>query len=333
MSRPPSARSSTRKLNTGSKSKPGLVLLFGPTAVGKTDIIKELFDTSFELISADALQVYRGMDIGTAKPSRKERERIPHHLIDIREPDEGFDLGSFVRTAEERAQEIISRRRIPVVSGGSAFYLIHFLRGLPHSPPSDTCIREELRQRLRKEGPEALYEELTLVDPVSANRIHVNDVYRILRAMEVYRLTGYPLSGFDVPSEPRDSWRFLVIGLHRDREELYERIEARVEKMFCEGLVEELRGLLRRGCREEDPGMRGIGYREFFRMRRTGELVFEEVKEEIARSSRRYAKRQLTFFRKLKEAEFFHPDEREKLGKRLKSFIDEISDITDFSRK
>ncbi len=320
-------------MNTGSKSKPGLVLLFGPTAVGKTDIINELLDSRFELISADAFQVYRGMDIGTAKPSREDRERIPHHLIDIRNPDEGFDLGTFVRTAEEKAREIVSRGRTPVVSGGTAFYLIHFLRGLPQAPPSDVRIRQGLKQRLKEEGPEALHEELAEVDPVSAKRIHAHDVYRILRALEVFRLTGYPLSSFDVPSEPRDSWRFLVLGLQREREELYERIEARVERMFSEGLVEELRNLLRKGYEEKDPGMRGIGYREFFHMRRTGELLFQEVKENICRNSRRYAKRQLAFFRKLKEAEFFHPDEREKIGGRMKSFIDEISDIEDFSRK
>ena len=309
-------------MNTGSKSNNRVILLFGPTAVGKTELITEIFARECEVISADAMQVYRGLDIGTAKPGIEERRRIPHHLIDICDPSEGFDVGSFVAAADEKAGEILSRGKTPIVSGGTAFYLVRFLYGLPRSPRSDPEVRAQVEERLRRDGPEALYGELSELDPATACRVHPNDTYRVTRALEVYHATGRPLSSYEVPGTPRKKWDCLVIGLHRERGELYGRIDERVERMFREGLVEEVRGLVEQGYTEEDPGMKGIGYREFFRMRRAGEHTLEDVKEEIQRNSRRYAKRQSTFFRRIAQAHFIRPGEKDRIRELTGHFLE-----------
>jgi tRNA dimethylallyltransferase len=259
---------------------------------------------SVEVISADSMQVYRGMDIGTAKPSPEERARIPHHLIDIRNPDEQFNVGDFVRLADECCAEIAGRRALPVVSGGTGFYLKNFIQGLPESPPSDAGIRASLKEELRVRGAAALMEELARVDPESAGRIHVNDVYRLLRALEVFRLTGRPLSSYALsgPGPGRSGrYRFLVIGLERDREELYRRIDLRCAEMFRAGLPGEFRRLVEQGYGPDDPGLRAIGYREFF----GEELPSEDlaaVEALVARNSRHYAKRQITYFASIPEA-------------------------------
>lgn len=296
------------------------MLLFGPTAVGKTDFLNNLYPRNFEIISADALQVYRGLDVGTAKPSKEEQEKIPHHLIDVRDPSESFDAGSFVAAADELAKDIRSRGRLPIVAGGTAFYLIRFLYGLPETPPADVGLRRKLEVRAEKEGTDALYRELAELDPITRERIHPNDAYRILRALEVYYATGHPLSDYRVPSQPRSDWSFTVAGLYRDREELYCRIDERVEKMWRHGLPREIDFLISRGCRESDPGMKGIGYREFFLMRRLGEWTIERVKEEIKKNSRRYAKRQLSFFRRIGETRWFRADSRDEL-RRLEDIL------------
>ncbi|MDR0376002.1 MAG: tRNA (adenosine(37)-N6)-dimethylallyltransferase MiaA, partial [Treponema sp.] len=173
-----------------------VLVLFGPTAVGKTGVVEELFAGNgaprAEIVSADSMQVYKGMDIGTAKPSVGLRERLPHHLIDIRTPDQSYNAGDFVRLAEEAIARIAERSALPVVSGGTGFYLKNFIMGLPEAPPSDESARRALKAELREQGAEALARELAACDPVSASRIHINDEYRLLRALEVFRLTGKP---------------------------------------------------------------------------------------------------------------------------------------------
>jgi tRNA dimethylallyltransferase len=262
---------------------------------------------ALEIVSADSMQVYRGMDIGTAKPSPEERRRIPHHLIDIRNPDEQFNAGEFVRLADECCAQIAGRRALPVVSGGTGFYLKNFIMGLSEAPPSDMGIRAALREELGRRGAGALMEELARVDPVSAARIHLNDEYRLLRALEVFRLGGRPLSSFKAGGADRGGYRFLVIGLRRERRELYRRIDERCARMFRAGLADEVRGLVERGYGPGDPGLRAIGYREFFvpdeaagetgsprGFRLAADLA--EVEALAARNSRRYAKRQITYF-------------------------------------
>jgi tRNA dimethylallyltransferase len=278
------------------------LILFGPTASGKTAILEELFVKGAlsrrlraEIVSADSMQVYRGMDIGTAKPSPELRAALPHHLIDIRDPDEQFNVGEFVHLADRACAEIAARGKLPVISGGAGFYLRNFVLGLPATPPSDEAIRQELKEELRQRGIGALGAELAACDPQSAARIHINDEYRLLRALEVFRLTGQPLSAYSPSASPLPrNYRFSIIGLMRERADLYRRIDDRCAQMFRAGLPEEVDRLVAAGHGPEDPGMKAIGYREFFTQAGGRDLALIEAL--VARNSRRYAKRQLTFF-------------------------------------
>ena len=285
-------------------NKPTVVLLFGPTAVGKTACLTELFSGNAEIISADSMQVYRGLDIGTAKPDSRFLSQIPHHLIDIRTPNEPFNAGDFVRETEQLLPEILSRGRLPVICGGTAFYFINFLFGLPQAPPSDRKTAAEIEAEVLNGGRQRLYEELRLKDPVSAARIPPGDTYRLVRALEVLRTGGRPLSSYRTGQVPRSDFRFKVIELTRPRAELYERINRRVGQMFADGLPEEWRRLRADGCTAASPGMRAIGYAEFFLSENP-----DDVRELIQKNSRRYAKRQITFFQKIPGRRRFHPDE------------------------
>lgn len=264
--------------------------------MGKSELLSRVLDSRFELINADSMQVYRYMDVGTAKPSAEERARIPHHLIDVADPSEQFNAGRFVAEAERIIPAALQRGRIPVVAGGTAFYITNLLHGLPEAPPVDPAVREKLRAQERDEGRAALYRLLSRSDPGAASRIPPNDRYRVMRALEVFQSTGRSLYSYAWPRVPRTDMRFLLVGLDRPRDELYRRIDERVEAMFRAGLLDEVRSLLARGYGARDPGMRGIGYRELLDMR-AGCETLAMVRERIARSTRRYAKRQLTFFR------------------------------------
>jgi tRNA dimethylallyltransferase len=325
-------------------------ILFGPTASGKTALAEELFagpaaPFSGELVSADSMQVYRGMDIGTAKPSPELRLRLPHHLIDIRNPDEQFNAGEFVRLADAACRDIFSRGKLPVLSGGTGFYLKNFVLGLPGAPPSDPAVRRRLKEELQEAGPAALREELARFDRVSAARIHENDHYRLLRALEVYRISGRPLSSYSSLSGPRGSialsgpalpgetaegragpYRFLLCGLTFEREALYARINRRCAAMFRAGLAGEVAALHKAGYEPDDPGLKAIGYREFFvdgddgRPRITGDL--EGAAELAARNSRRYAKRQINFFSSLPGVHWI--DGAAGPGLRVKALLEEF---------
>jgi tRNA dimethylallyltransferase len=280
-----------------------VLLLFGPTASGKTKILEELFASPnaalpAEIISADSMQVYRGMDIGTAKPGAELLARLPHHLIDIRSPNEAFSAGDFVRLADEACADISRRGKLPVVSGGTGFYLKNFVFGLSEVPPADTVLREALKEEYARNGAEALMEELRRGDPQSARRIHLNDTHRLLRALEVLR-SGRPLSSFGLNTAPRGNYRFCIVELTRPRDEVYRRIEMRCVQMFSRGLYGEVEGIFQRGYTPGDPGMRAIGYREFFVEKGDSWGLSsdrEGVRTLIARNSRHYAKRQLTYF-------------------------------------
>lgn len=304
-----------------SKNRVPVVLLFGPTAVGKTALVEQLFSREFEIINADSMQVYRYMDIGTAKPSRDLQKRISHHLIDIRTPDQQYDVGQFVRDADQAAGEIYSRSRIPLITGGTAFYFYHFLYGLPPAPPSDPRIRNELYLQLEQEGREKLYAQLQAHDPVAAAKLHPNDTQRLIRALEVFYSSGTPLSLFNRKTELRPGYEYLVLGLRRERQELYRRINRRVDQMWMDGLLDEVHALIARGYTADDPGMRGIGYREFFEMGSAGELLYDDIKSEIKKNSRRYAKRQITFFKRIAETEWFSPTDSASISSRLEQFL------------
>ncbi|MDR0623883.1 MAG: tRNA (adenosine(37)-N6)-dimethylallyltransferase MiaA [Treponema sp.] len=326
-------------------------ILFGPTASGKTAVLARLFTEGMgdvpvcpaEVVSADSMQVYRGLDIGTAKPGPEERRRLPHHLVDIRNPDEQFTAGDFVRLADAACVDIARRGKLPVVSGGTGFYLKNFILRLPEAPPSDPEIRAELKTEFRRRGAAALMEELRAADPVSAGRIHLNDEYRLLRALEVFRLSGRPLSSYAFSGGgtvngtadngsggarsglSRPSYRFLIIGLKRPREELYRRINERCTAMFRAGLPEEAAGLWKKGYTPKDPGLRAIGYREFFvedeggAYRLSGD--FAAVEALAAQNSRRYAKRQMTYFASLPDVRWMAPEDTPGMRKEISSFL------------
>ena len=318
-------RSSPARLSTVSSNK--ALLLFGPTASGKTALLSRLFlENRFpalpeaEVVSADSMQVYRGLDIGTAKPDGNLLKNLPHHLLDIRDPSEQYTAGDFVREADRACAEIRLRGRLPVLSGGTAFYLKNFVCGLPDSPPADARIRADVERDLRLHGSEALRTELESGDPKSAGRIHPRDLYRLTRAVEVLRLTGRPLSSYKVSAEPRPEYDLLLIALNRPRKELYARIEARVKAMFEAGLVGEVRSLLRSGRSETDPGMLAIGYREFLEARRTGCSRLRDIRNAIILDTRRYAKRQISFFRTLPGVEWFDAEDVDGVGGRIREW-------------
>ncbi len=272
-------------------------------------------------MNADSQQVYRYLNIGTAKPSPALLERIPHHLVDFLSPSKQFSVGCFVKEADRAIVNIHRRGNIPVVSGGTAYYFHHFIYGVPPTPQADENVRKALLQRLEQEGRELLWRELEKVDPESAARLHPNDTQRLVRALEIYHSAGTPLSSFHVRTVPRRKYRFLTIGLNRPREELYRRINARVEQMWESGLPEEFRTLLKMGFSEDDPGMQGIGYSEFFLLSDAGECSLAGVKEEIKKNSRRYAKRQITFFKRIPNAEWFHPGDAGNIRGRIENFL------------
>jgi len=303
---------------------PHVAVLFGPTAVGKSELLSRLFESGlssgFELISADSMQVYRHMDIGTAKPSAEEQARFAHHLLDIADPSEQFNAGRFVKEAERIIPAIAARGRLPLVAGGTAFYVTNLVHGLPDAPPVDIAIRERLRAQERDEGRAALYLLLQQRDPLAASRIPSNDRYRIMRALEVVLATGRSVYSFPWPRTPRADMRFLLLGLDRPREELYRRIHDRVSSMFRAGLVREVASLLDRGYGPGDPGLKGIGYRELLQMRGTCETL-ADVRDRISQSTRRYAKRQLTFFRSVPGVTWLAPQDASAVRERLERFV------------
>jgi tRNA dimethylallyltransferase len=264
------------------------------------------------------------MDVGTAKPSPDSLSRLPHHLVDVADPSEQFTAGRFVKDAEELVRAVAARGRVPVISGGTAFYITSFLYGLPESPAAAPDVRARLREIERRDGQAALYRMLAERDPDAAARIQPNDRYRAMRALEVLESTGRSLFSFAWPRTPRTEYRFLIVGLERPREELYRRIEARVDRMFREGLVGEVARLLSMGYGAEAPGMRGIGYRELLGMR-SGCAAMADARELIARNSRRYAKRQLTFFKAVPGVEWRDPEDIEGLRERIERFLAEAT--------
>ena len=289
------------KTNSKPEPKIPVLVIFAPTASGKTALTRELFSPqgshfilNAEVISADSQAVYKEMDIGTAKPDDSLCKEIPHHLINLLNPDQQYNVSDFVDEADEACQQIYSRGRLPVVCGGTGFYIRNFLYGVAPTPISDEKLRNELKERIAREGNNALYEELKKIDPESAEKIHPNDAYRICRALEVYYLTGQKRSSFkpEGQGQLRSKYDFLFIVLEPQREVLYERIRQRVDMMFDAGLENEVRSLIAKGYTKETPGMKAIGYSEWFESNN-----IEEIREAIKHHSCKYAKKQYTYIR------------------------------------
>lgn len=283
-----------------------ILVIVGPTAVGKTELSLRLAEElGAEIISADSMQVYRGMDIGTAKAGQEERERVVHHLLDVVDPDQPFNVADFIKLAEEVLAQLNQRGVVPLITGGTGLYLDALLEGfLFPDTAADPQIRQELEKQA-KEDPLSLHEELQRVDPKSAERLHRNDLRRIIRALEVYRRTGKPISEQQQKREQEERpYRTLYIGLTRDREELYARINARVDQMLEQGLVEEVAELLKK-YPNQPTALQALGYKEIAHYLR-GELNLEEAVELLKRDTRRYAKRQLSWFKRNKRIQWFN---------------------------
>ncbi len=297
---------STKTSFQSEESKIPVLVIFAPTASGKTALTRELFTPQgshfilkAEIISADSQAVYKGMDIGTAKPEADLCTQLPHHLIDILTPDQQYNVSDFVDAADLACKEIFSRGHLPVVTGGTGFYIRSFLYGLAPTPVSDPKIREELKKRINIDGNQKLYEELAAIDPQSAAKIHPNDAYRICRALEVYYLSGKTRTSYKIEPQLRPQYNFLFLVLEPEREVLYERIRQRVELMFEAGLEGEVQKLLAQGYTKESPGLKAIGYSEWFEEDGSlkGPECINQIKEEIKHHSCKYAKKQYTLIR------------------------------------
>ena len=299
-------------------------MVFGPTAVGKTALTEELFSSGFEIINADSVQVYKYLDIASAKPEKELMEKIPHHLVDIRFPWEQYTSGDFCNDAESLIKEINERGKIPLITGGTAYYFKELLYGPSTTPVSNPMTREEIQREIDEIGLDKAYEKLCSLDPVAAEKINRNDRYRISRALEVIKDSNRPLSSFSVSDSVRDDIDFVIIGLKRDKSILDERIKQRVDIMFDMGAIEEMKKLLSMGASLSWPGMQGIGYREWFDALESGECSVSTIKDMIVRSSIKYAKRQMTFFSSFKETKWFSPLEIEEIKNYL---IDNNIDI------
>ena len=285
--------------------KPNILVICGPTASGKTALAAELaLRLDGEVVSADSMQVYRGMDIGTAKPTQGEMRGVPHHMLDVADPRENYSVARYVAQAVPIVDGILARGKLPIVAGGTGLYLDNLVAGRQFAPfAPDSGLRERLQERVRTEGLPALRRELERADPEAAGRIHPNDEKRTLRALEVYLATGKTITQHDRDSRALPNrYTPLTIALNfGERPWLWERIDRRVDHMMAQGLEGEVRGLLASGVSRECTAMQAIGYKEIAAAIAEGRPAAEGA-EEVKLRSRQYAKRQLTWFRRNKQA-------------------------------
>lgn len=283
--------------------KKPLIILTGPTAVGKTRL-SLLFAKSIngEIISADSMQVYRYMDIGSAKIKKEDMQGIPHHLIDVLSPLEDFNVVTFQRMCKECMEDIYKRGKIPILTGGTGFYIQSVLYDIDFTEnKEDSCFRLELENLAKTKGALYLHEMLRKVDPVSAEEIHANNVKRVIRALEYHEQTGETISLHNETQRRKESaYRSCYFVLNDERDKLYERINQRVDEMLAEGLVEEVEKLAGMGCTRDMVSMQGLGYKEILSYL-AGDITLEEATERIKRDTRHFAKRQITWFKREKD--------------------------------
>lgn len=289
-----------------------LIVLLGPTAVGKTKIAVELaVQIGGEIISGDSMQVYRQLNIGTAKIKSNETKGVPHYLIDIKEPDENFSVAEFQNLAEQTIAQIHHKKKLPILVGGTGLYIqavidpYDFTEQLP-----EEAYRQELHQLIEDQGLAYVHQLLSQIDPAAAERIHVNDEKRIIRALEYYKLTGQPISQKREVFEKRaeQKYQVVLIGLTMNRSKLYERINLRVDQMMEEGFLKEVEELLNKGYNSSLPALQGLGYKHLIN-HLEGECSLARAVELIKRDTRRFAKRQLTWFRRDQRIHWFNVEE------------------------
>ena len=298
------------------------MIIAGPTGVGKTDLAISLAKSiNGEIIGADAMQVYRYMDIGTAKPTQKEQAQVQHHLVDVVDPDEPFTAADFRNRAARIIKTLVKEEKPVFVVGGTGLYIKALTEGLCAAENGNESVRKQLKAAADSQGSDALYRRLQTVDPISAEKIHTSDIYRIVRALEVFESTGRPLSAYHRDHRFLDRpYHTLKIGLSMDREALYRRINARVEQMIKEGLLEEVNQLLKRGYDASLKAMQSIGYRHVVGYLQ-GATSWEDMVRLFKRDTRRYAKRQMTWFRADKEMMWFEPSQVEAIRAQVKVFV------------
>jgi tRNA dimethylallyltransferase len=302
-----------------------LVVIIGPTAVGKTKLSIALAKRlNGEIISGDSMQIYKGMDIGTAKIKPEEMEGIPHHLLDIKEPWESFSVVEFQQIARSLIHEISGRGRLPMIVGGTGLYIQSVIYDYRFSDaPSDEAYRRHLRQIAEDKGEMALYEMLSAIDPESAARIHPRNIRRVIRALEIYHCTGKTMTEWQSGQTKKLLYDVAIIGLTMKREQLYRRINERVDQMIAEGLLEEAKALYDRGIRDCQ-SVQAIGYKELYDYF-DGRVSLEEAIERLKQNSRRYAKRQLTWFRNQMPVEWFDMTDAAKFDEKAEEIFQYIA--------
>lgn len=285
--------------------KPKVIVIVGPTASGKTATsIKVAKELNGEIISADSMQIYKDMNIGTAKPTKEEMEGIKHYMIDIASPDEIFNVAKYKEMAEKAIEDILSKNKVPIVVGGTGLYIDTLINGVEFaSVKEDLEYRNALLERAKKEGNKALHDELAKIDKEAAEKIDMNNVRRVIRALEIYKITGKTKTKLDEESRKETKYDYRVYGIEWGREELYRRIEKRIDIMLEEGLVEEVKNVMSRYTISKT-AIQGLGYKEVIEFL-NNDISYDEMVDKLKMETRRYAKRQLTWFRRNKDIKWY----------------------------
>ena len=293
-----------------------IIAVVGPTASGKTALAIEIAKKfNGEVVSCDSMQIYKHMDIGTAKPTIEEQQQVKHHMIDIVEPYENYSVAEFTKRARECIDDVIARGKVPIVAGGTGLYFDSIVENIVFPDiPNDPKFCEEMIEMADLCGNQAVHDLLAKKDPQAAAKIHPNNLRRVIRALEICHVTGRTFTAVNADSKREPIYDTLIFGLDIEREFLYDRINQRVEQMLAEGLLEEVQGLKDMGIDRDTTAMQAIGYKEFLEFL-DGKATFYEAVDKIKMESRRYAKRQLTWFRRNTGINWVEPKDREELGK------------------
>jgi len=300
-----------------------LIVILGPTSTGKTSIALKLCRRfGGEIISADSRQIYKYMTIGTAKPAPEQLSEIRHYLVDMVDPDQPFDARQFAQMAHDIIGKLTLKNQVPFVVGGTGLYIKALLHGLFENHFSDGSVRDRLKKEAEHKGKSALYERLKHIDPVTADRLHPNDLYRIIRALEVYEMSGKPISSWHHEHNfSKTRYHVFKLGLYLDRESLYKRIDQRVDMMISEGFIEEVREILQRGYSPELMAMKAIGYRHAIHYL-MGKCSLADAVKNLKGDTRRYAKRQMTWFRSETDINWIKPSELKAIIPVMSKFLE-----------